>query len=176
MKAKTKTPDFRRFWAMLKQMPGYSEDNRDDLKCELVRQFSDGSTESLSAMYRKCPGRYIEMLHYMQNETRHTPHFLKQEDIWRRRVIASICGYLDVKGYDYKSSEKVKVAKATACRAAGVSSDAFNRIPVLQLREIYNAFRKMSNTFGSAVSEAGNLCHSVCLQVPVTVKHGGTVS
>lgn len=143
MKMTTKAPDFRRFWAMLRQMPGYSEENREELKSELVSQYSDGLTESLTIMYRRYPDGYIQMLHRMERETGIAQHFASDARIWRKRVIAVLCGYLDSKGYEYDN--KVQAAKSTACRAAGVGTDEFNRISVTKLRDIYNTFIKLRN-------------------------------
>ena len=176
MKPKTKTQDFRRFWAMLKLMPGYSEDNREEIKRELISQFTDGKTESLTIMYRRYPGRYIQMIHRMQSETGRRPHFITEADIWRKRVIAAVCGYLDEKGYGYSDENKVVVAKATACRAAGVEASAFNKIPVLKLREIYNAFLKMRKTAGESVKVAEELAASVMQVGIITSNNGGIKS
>lgn len=60
----------------------------------------------------------------------------KQEDIWRKRVIAAIFGWRRAMS-DTATMDEVK---AIACRAAGVKN--FNDIPLERLRSIYNAFTK----------------------------------
>lgn len=57
-------------------------------------------------------------------------------DVWRKRLIAAIGGYLSLK--DERAD--IDRIKAVACRAAG--KDDFNRIGMAQLRSLYNAFVK----------------------------------
>ncbi len=58
-----------------------------------------------------------------------------ESDVWRRRVIASIDGYLKLSGQE----RNIDVIKAIAVRASGF--DSFNSIPVSRLRNLYYAFR-----------------------------------
>lgn len=172
MKPKTKTQDFRRFWAMLKLMPGYSEDNREELKSGLVSQYTDGRTESLTVMYRRYPDRYIQMLHRMQAETGKSTVFTDSGAQWRRRVIAAVCTYLDERGYGYSPEDKVRAAKTTACRAAGVEPGNFNGIPVSRLREIYNAFVRQTKVLRNA-NEVAEMTGDIRVRIPVP---GGALS
>lgn len=64
-------------------------------------------------------------------------------DVWRKRLIAAIGGYLSLKG----ERADIDRIKAVACRAA--KKDDFNRITVPQLRSLYNAFCKQQNDLRS---------------------------
>ena len=55
-------------------------------------------------------------------------------DVWRKRVIASIAGYLQLVERDCN----IKIIKAIAMRATGY--DDFNNIPRQRLINLYNAF------------------------------------
>jgi hypothetical protein len=57
-------------------------------------------------------------------------------DKWRKRLIASINGWLEAMG---RRGSNIKMIKAVACRASG--KDRFNDIPLDRLRSLYNAFR-----------------------------------
>lgn len=59
---------------------------------------------------------------------------------WRRRVMASIGGYLSKNGYENND----RMIKAMACRAAGYKS--FNKIPVSRLRNVYHEFLEKQKT------------------------------
>jgi hypothetical protein len=65
---------------------------------------------------------------------------LYEADRWRKRVIASIGGWLRALGKDGRNLGEIK---AIAARAAGVKS--FYEIPQERLRSIYYAFRKKQN-------------------------------
>lgn len=58
----------------------------------------------------------------------------RQEDAWRKRLMASIGGYLRAMGQEQSAAR----IKAIACRAA--NTDDFNRIPLERLRSLYHAF------------------------------------
>ena len=55
-------------------------------------------------------------------------------DIWRKRLIASIDGYLKITNQE----RNIDIIKAIAVRASGFES--FNKIPVSRLRNLYYAF------------------------------------
>ena len=77
------------------------------------------------------------------------PEIVKME-IWRKRVIASVGGWMKLVGYG-TGMEKIK---AIARRASGV--DDFNKIPVERLINIYNTFlhkQKDWKNIGELVSE-----------------------
>lgn len=58
----------------------------------------------------------------------------RQEDVWRKRLMAAIGGYLRAMCQEQNAPR----IKAIACRAAGI--DDFNRIPLERLRSLYHAF------------------------------------
>jgi hypothetical protein len=70
-------------------------------------------------------------------------------NMWRRRVIASIGGWLRITG----KQENIKIIKAIACNAS--KHDDFNEIPVSRLRDLYNEFlQKQKISFkSSAIQE-----------------------
>ena len=57
-------------------------------------------------------------------------------DLWRKRLMAAVAGYLTLCGESYSAN----YIKAVACRAA--KKDDFNHIGLSQLRSLYNAFTK----------------------------------
>lgn len=63
-----------------------------------------------------------------------------KNDIWRKRVMASIGGWLRMIG----KPESADTIKAIACRATGYTN--FNKIPIARLRTIYYEFRRKSET------------------------------
>ena len=65
-------------------------------------------------------------------------------DVWRKRLIAAIGGYLSLKGETNPGLDRIK---AVACRAA--KKDDFNRITAAQLRSLYNSFVKQQNDLRS---------------------------
>ena len=60
--------------------------------------------------------------------------------LWRMRVLGSIGGYLNRN----KIEGNLTMIKAIACRAA--KADDFNRIPVRELRKLYNLFLKKAKS------------------------------
>lgn len=60
----------------------------------------------------------------------------KEADALRKRVIASIGGWLRLTGKPHN----IDTIKGIACRASGYSD--FNKIPVERLRNLYNCFLK----------------------------------
>lgn len=63
-----------------------------------------------------------------------------KNEIWRKRVMASIGGWLRSIG----KPESADTIKAIACRATGYTN--FNKIPIARLRTIYYEFRRKSET------------------------------
>jgi GH18 family chitinase len=59
-------------------------------------------------------------------------------DRWRKRLIASIGGWLQTLGRE----QNLANIKAIACRAAGDEKREFNSIPLERLRSLYYAFSK----------------------------------
>jgi len=65
-------------------------------------------------------------------------------DVWRKRVMAAIGGWLNAVNID----QDAKTIKGIACRSAGYKY--FNGIPVSRLRSIYYEFRNKSKTSQNA--------------------------
>jgi hypothetical protein len=63
---------------------------------------------------------------------------LEDLDKWRKRLMASIGGWLRA----MSRAENMQIIKAIACRAA--QADTFNAIPLERLRSLYYAFNKKS--------------------------------
>lgn len=64
-------------------------------------------------------------------------------NLWRKRLIAAVGGYLELSGH----SNNLETVKGVACRAAGVAD--FNDIPLDRLRSLYNAFVQRQNDIKS---------------------------
>jgi GH18 family chitinase len=118
--------NYRKFYALLQQLPGADKD-------ELVMQFSDNRTTHLSEM---TDFEFQLMLPCMQGYIEAGQRFDKtnSEDVWRKRVMASIGGWLRSCG----TQHTVETIKAIACRAA--QRKAFNDITLSELRAIYAEF------------------------------------
>lgn len=139
-KTKSNKPTHAQFWALIKQVPGYSEQYKDVIKEGLVGQYSGGRTCSLSEMYKKYPAEYSLMIEGMKGDV-YTRREVYDEcrDRAAKRVLAAICTWLDKMGYTYTSSgAKIAYAKSVACRAANCPS--FNKIPLSRMDAIYNLY------------------------------------
>lgn len=138
-----------RFFSLLKQTPGYVSKYREQMKEALVEHYSAGKTSSLSELYDKYPSAYERMIYNMKKERMVSPQakrvYNPEADIWRKRVIASICSWVDKNGIS--TNDKVSYAISMACRAANCSD--FNRIPQTRLAEIYNAFLRSNEVADS---------------------------
>jgi hypothetical protein len=118
------TRNYRKFYALLKRLPGAEKE-------ALVMQFTDNRTDSLTAMHTH---EFQLMLAMLEGKVR-TQHVRGDEfDLWRKRAMASIGGWLQNCG----TSHTVDTIKAIACRAA--SRKAFNEITLSELRAIYYEF------------------------------------
>lgn len=103
---------------------------REEEKRALIRSYGVESSKSLT---EKQLSEACQVLAYEQNKRQ------QEADIWRKRVIAAICSYIDsssIAGID----NKVYYAKAIAVKAAGAKS--FNDIPCHKLQLLYNTFLK----------------------------------
>jgi hypothetical protein len=130
------TRNYRKFYALLKRMPGAEKEG-------LVLQFTDGRTDSLQAMHTH---EFQLMLAMLEGKVR-TQHARGDEfDLWRKRVMASVGGWLSIltpgpspqgegSAAVQDNSERIK---AIACRAAG--RKGFNEITLSELRAIYYEF------------------------------------
>lgn len=135
-------PSHAAFWTLLKNVPGYEDRYKDVIKESIVEQYSLGKTCSLSEMYKRYPALYSEMIEAMKgNFEQRKDRYDEERDKSAKRVIASICSWLDKLEYKFKSNyHKIDYAKHTACRAA--NCDDFNKIPLSKMDAIYSLFCK----------------------------------
>lgn len=149
---KTANKTHGRFYSLLKQTPGYESRLRNQMKEALVEHYSDGKTISLTEMYEKYPESYEKMIYSMKKQRLVSPQAKRvydpESEIWRRRVIAAICSWVDSSGIS--TTDKVAYAKSVACRAANCND--FNRISQVRLTELYNAFIKKAGTAREAAT------------------------
>jgi hypothetical protein len=102
----------------------------EDEKRVMIRSFGCDSSRDLSAhdLMDLCD-RLDGMLHPQ----------LMEMDRWRKRLIASIGGWLAAMG---RRKNDINTIRAIACRAS--QKRCFNDIPLEQLRSLYSAFLKKS--------------------------------
>lgn len=119
-----------KFYALLHQMPGASKD-------EIVRQYHPNG--SLSELFSGNGRQYARMLQDMERAV--SGQFSAEADAWRKRVISSISSHFTRQGryVELQPRERLEIIKATAVRIAKV--EHFNKIPLADLRKIYNTFR-----------------------------------
>ncbi|MDR2825033.1 MAG: regulatory protein GemA [Prevotellaceae bacterium] len=98
---------------------------------------------------------YYQLCELVGTLERQTPDGIKrcahnaELDVWRKRVIASIGGWLKKRG----TPNNIDLIKGIAVRASGVkheesgTSSRFNRIPLDRLQSLYNAFLHRKNDF-----------------------------
>jgi hypothetical protein len=130
-----RTINYRQFYELLKQMYGAD-------KADLVLQFTNGRTDSLTAMK---PEEYFSMLGAMQARVKSDSAQHAALDKARKRLIACIGGYLTAMG----SKNEIGLIKATACRASAYYT-RFNDIPLDRLNSLYNAFLKRQRDIKAA--------------------------
>ncbi|MDR3350728.1 MAG: hypothetical protein LBN98_03640 [Prevotellaceae bacterium] len=118
------TRNYRKFYALLAQLPGADKEG-------LVMQFTEGRTDSLTAMHTH---EYQLMVAMLDGKVR-TQHVRGNEfDLWRKRVMASIGRWLQLCNTEHTAD----MIKAIACRAA--QRKAFNDITLSELRAVYYEF------------------------------------
>lgn len=145
---KTTNKTHGRFYSLLRQMPRRGE-SAEQLKNRLVSEYSQGGTTSLNDLYKNYPQGYENMIQRMKKELHIASLSDVDNDLWRKRVIAAICAWMDAT--DIIAKDKVKYAMSLACRAANCSS--FNSISQVRLAEIYNTFIKRKHVACSALRE-----------------------
>jgi hypothetical protein len=120
------TRNYRKFYALLKQLPGADKE-------DLVMQFTSNRTSHLSEM---TDFEFQTMLPCMQGYIEAGQRFdrISSDDTWRKRVMASIGGWLRACG----TTHAAETIKAIACRAA--QRKEFNEITLSELRAIYAEF------------------------------------
>ena len=101
--------------------------NNDEYKAMLWDNFSVDSSVDLNAH------QLIDLVHSLEKQANAE---FKDLDQWRKRVMASIGGYLKSRGEDGGGNK----IKSIACRAAG-GYEKFNDIPKQKLVSVYHAFK-----------------------------------
>ena len=148
----TKNKTHGRFWSLLKETPGYDARYKEEMKSGLVEHYSNGNTSSLSDLYERFPENYERMIYEMKLDRFQSPQAKRmydpEADIWRKRVLASICNWLARQSVTFPDSHAcIRYAQSVACRAANCRS--FNKIPVTRLAELYNAFLKRNSVLNN---------------------------
>lgn len=93
--------------------------------------------ETILLSYNVSSSKYltIDQLKQVCNSLMHkSDPAMAEMDVWRKRLIASIGGWLRA----MNKVDNITLIKGVACRASG--KKAFNRIPKEQLRSLYNTF------------------------------------
>lgn len=143
--------NYKKFYALLKQVPT-GGNSPAEIKERLVDNFTNGRTTSLRAMHT---AEYNQMLNSLENIGGNgSSHNESKNDVWRKRAIASVFGYLakvNRRKYD------IGYVKAIILRCAGVEYTSFNKIPNSRLRAIYNEFRRQQETLKNVDCEMSNL-------------------
>jgi len=121
----TPTRNYKKFYALLKQLPGNPE------KEEVVLQFTNNRTEHLSAMTNI---EWAVMIARLGGVVATKGFDGNSYDIWRKRVIKSIGAWLEL----CHTSHNIDTIKAIASRAA--KKQWFNDITISELRAIYAEF------------------------------------
>lgn len=126
-------------------------------KRELIRSYGAESSKTLSIEDLRS---LCSLLQYKLNQK------AQEEDKWRKRVIAAICGYIDCNSIC--TTDKVKYAKNIASKASSVKD--FNEIPIHKLQSLYNMFLK-SNSLAlkveSLLAETEILTNSIKKQLNI---------
>lgn len=125
-----------------------------DNKTKLIRMYHtvcevSGTNKDMQMRIKKSYG--VEHINELDEDTikKIINEISRIPNMWRRRVIASIGGWLRITGKE----ENIKIISAIACRAT--QHDEFNEIPVSRLRDLYNEFlqKQKVSLRSSAVKE-----------------------
>ena len=107
----------------------------DEDRAQLVCSWTKGRTTSARELK---PAELQEIVNQLQNAEQTSP------DIWRKRVMAAIYGFLG----KMNKEANPELVKGIACRAAKI--DDFNKIPVQRLISLYTAFTNMQKDLNFA--------------------------
>ncbi|MBQ0016496.1 MAG: hypothetical protein KBT04_05890 [Bacteroidales bacterium] len=100
-----------------------------------------GRTQHVSELTEQEADEVIDQLHDFAREQGRS-RVMRMDEVWRRRVIAAVFGYLDRIEFDYTNVEnRLQYVKRIACRAAG--EEDFNKIDKLTLQRLYNHFVRL---------------------------------
>ncbi|MFQ3578511.1 MAG: hypothetical protein SNJ71_00040 [Bacteroidales bacterium] len=129
--------NFKHFYGLLRQIGAKPED-----KELLVYEASGGITTSIYELYITQPKAYELLIEGLERMAAKIPQPADAEtDKWRKRCIAVICSWIDLKGLQPKS--RIEYSKKVASRSAtGKEEVNFNKLTVSQLRNVYNSFCK----------------------------------
>lgn len=107
----------------------------DEDRAQLVCSWTKGRTTSARELR---PAELQEIVNQLQNIEKTSP------DIWRKRVMAAIYGFLG----KMNKEANPELVKGIACRAAKIND--FNKIPVQRLISLYTAFTNMQKDLNFA--------------------------
>lgn len=145
-----------RFWCLIKQLPNYNENYKEELKANICIEYSQGRTSSLNELYHKHPADYERMIYDLKKATLNTPQSIRfdnpEGDLWRKRCIAAVCHWLDRQNFSMQPKEKIRYAIGIIIRASNCRD--FNKIPSSRLMEIYSLFLKRNDINTSEVEVA----------------------
>lgn len=140
MKRKQTIRNFSRFYVLLNQFPHAG--NAEETKYLLVAGVTFGETTDLKLLTKY---EYKTLCDNMQFtiDSGKPISGTSDPDRWRKRVLASVGGWLKLVGYPQTST--TTYIKKIATQAAGSEYADFNHIPVKRLQELYNAFLDRQN-------------------------------
>ncbi|MDR2286955.1 MAG: hypothetical protein LBE04_05715 [Prevotellaceae bacterium] len=128
------TRNYKNFYRLLKILSDTCGISGEDLKNDLISSVTLNRTTHLGAMDDM---EYSLMIGAMEAEIKDGKN--KTGDLWRKRVMGSIGGWIRIANVEVEGNEAVFIKKL-ACRAAGDGIKDFNKIPVNKLRAIYYEF------------------------------------
>lgn len=128
--------------ATLKQLMTILSMNKvsDEDRANMVYSWTSGRTTSARELR---PEELQSIVNKLQGSENTSP------DIWRKRLIAAIYGFLN----KMNKEASPELVKAIACRAANV--DDFNKIPTQRLVSLYSAFNNMQRDLNFAKKMVG---------------------
>lgn len=140
------------FWSLLKQIPGYSEENKESFKALFVEEYTNAATDSLPEMYNKYPAEYSEMIQALKKLAPKKEYDAERNTL-NKRLLRVMCLWVDAKGYKFDSdADKLKYVKSIACRKA--SCKYFNKIPKSLLNDFYHSYCRMIRADLTTVPDA----------------------
>lgn len=139
MKRKQTIRNFSRFYALLKQFPGIED--IEVTKRLLVTGVTFGVTDDIKLLTKHEYKTLCDNMQFIINSGKPISG-MSDPDRWRKRVLASVGGWLKLVGYPQSSTTYIK---KIATQAAGSEYDDFNRISIKRLQELYNAFLDRQN-------------------------------
>lgn len=139
MERKQTVRNFSRFYVLLNQFPHAG--NIEETKYLLVAGVTSGETTDLKLLTKHEYKTLCDNMQFTINSGKPISG-TSDPDRWRKRVLASVGGWLKLVGYPQSSTTYIK---KIATQAAGSEYDDFNRIPIKRLQELYNAFLDRQN-------------------------------